>query len=445
MRTLRLLSVLAIPCVAGALSWSLPARAQVTEAERAAARQLFKEGDELQRAGKLTEALDKFRRAQQVFSAPTNVLRIAECEAALGHLVVSAESYRALVRTPLPTGSPPAFQAAVDQGRGELAQVEPRVPKLVVQVEPTTVPAPQLQIDGQAVPAALFGEPFPLDPGPHKVLVYASGYLSAEQTVVLKERETRSLQVPLKPIAGITYAPGSTPPPPPTTPAVTTDTAPPAGELPQGTPPPPPAIVDANAPGDVHKRPRVALLVGAHLGLELPAGQIPQPASGTAINMTDESGGGLAYALDAGVRFARYGYVGLTLEHAGLGGGKNPTSISPGAGDLSSNTTSFGAVVGVIGNPDRVSFFGELGFQARWYSLSWTDSTGAKQSASYSGAELLLGMGIWIPAGRVLRLLPEVTGGIGSFETPNNTQSTDNTPGHGFVMLGLAGLFNIDL
>jgi hypothetical protein len=445
MRTLRLLSVLAVPWVAGVLSWSRPARAQVTEAERAAARQLFKEGDELQRAGKLTEALDKFQRAQQVFSAPTNVLRIAECEAALGHLVVSAESYRALVRTPLPAGSPPAFQAAVDQGRAELAQVEPRVPKLVVQVEPTSVPAPQLQIDGQAVPAALFGEPFPLDPGPHKVLVYASGYLSTEQTVVLKERETRSLQVPLKPIAGITYAPGATPPPPPTTPPVATEAPPPTGELPQGTPPPPPAITDANAPGDRRKRPRVALLLGAHLGLELPAGQIPQPGTGTAINTTDESGGGLAYALDVGVRFARYGYVGLTLEHAALGGGKNHANISPGASDLSSNTTSFGAVVGVIGNPDRVSFFGELGFQGRWYSLAWTDASGAKQSAGYSGVELLLGMGLWIPAGRVLRLLPEVTGGIGSFPTPNNAQSTDNTPGHGFVMLGLGGLFNIDL
>src|ERR1700722_18125764 len=140
MRTLRLFFLPVVPGDASALAWSTPARAQVTEAERAAARQLFKEGDELQRAGKFTEALDKFQRAQQVFSAPTNVLRIAECDAALGRLVASAESYPALVRTPLPAGSPPAFQAAVDQARAELAQVEPRVPKLVVQVEPPGVP-----------------------------------------------------------------------------------------------------------------------------------------------------------------------------------------------------------------------------------------------------------------------------------------------------------------
>src|ERR1700691_20763 len=101
MRTLRLLMLLALPGAAAALSWSTPARAQVTESERAAARQLFKEGDELQRAGKFTEALDKFQRAQQAFSAPTNVLRIAECDAALGKLVESAEAYRAVARTAL--------------------------------------------------------------------------------------------------------------------------------------------------------------------------------------------------------------------------------------------------------------------------------------------------------------------------------------------------------
>jgi len=438
MRTLRLLFFLALPGATSALSWSTPAPAQVTESERAAARQLFKEGDELQRAGKFTEALDKFQRAQQVFSAPTNVLRIAECDAALGRLVASAESYRALVRTPLPPGSPPVFQQAVDQARGELAQVEPRVPKLVVQVEPPGVPGPQLQIDGQAVPAALFGEPFQLDPGSHKVLVYAPGYMSAEQSVVLKERETRTLQVTLKSIAGVTYAPGTPPPP-----VVTTDTPPPT-EPPPGMPPPPPAIVDENAPALVHKRNRPALILGLHLGLELPAGQIPNPA-GAAVNTTDVSAGGLAYALDAGVRFARYGYIGLTLEHAGLGAGKTPASIDPLASGVTSNTTSFGVVLGVISNPDRVSFFGEVGLQGRWYSLSWQDN-GNSQSASYSGAELLLGVGLWLPVGRTFRLLPEATAGLGTFTPPNSPSTSDsNNPGHGFVMLGVGGLFNIDL
>src|SRR5580704_2093728 len=122
-----------------ALSWATVARAQVSDAERAAARELFHAGDELQRAGHFAEALDRFQRAQQVFRAPTNLLRIAECDAALGRLVESAEAYREVVRTTLPPDAPAAFQAAVAQANAELAQVEPRVPRVVVQVQPAGV------------------------------------------------------------------------------------------------------------------------------------------------------------------------------------------------------------------------------------------------------------------------------------------------------------------
>ncbi len=136
--------------------------------------------------------------------------------------------------------------------------------------------------------------------------------------------------------------------------------------------------------------------------------------------------------------------AGHALAHAGLGAGKTPGSIESGASGAASNTTSFGAVVGVIANPDRVSFFGEVGLQGRWYSLTWTDSSGG-QSANYSGAELLLGMGLWLPVGHTFRLLPELTGGLGSFNPPSNASGATNSAGHGFIMLGVGGLFNIDL
>ncbi len=169
-----------ISIVLGAMAWAAGAGAQVSDGQRAAARDLFKQGDELQRAGHFAEALDKFQRAEQVFAAPTNKLRIAECEAALGQLVESGEAYRVVVRTALPPGSPPAFQAAVDQAKAEFDQVDPRIPRLVVQVQPA-VPNVRLQIDGQAIPAALLGQPMPLDPGPHKASAVAPGYVSAEQ------------------------------------------------------------------------------------------------------------------------------------------------------------------------------------------------------------------------------------------------------------------------
>ena len=159
-------------------------------------------------------------------------------------------------------------------------------------------------------------------------------------------------------------------------------------------------------------------------------------------------GAGFAYALDAGVRFARQWHIGVTLEHAGLGAGKTPTDLEAGAQALSSNTTAAGAVLGFVVNPDRASFFGEVGVEARWYTLSWTDSSGP-QSARYSNGELLLGVGLWLPAGRTVRFMPELTAGLGVFGPPDTGASTaggsDASAGHGFVMLGLAGLFNVNL
>jgi len=438
--------------VAGAVSvlaWSTTTHAQVGDAERAAARDLFRQGDELQRAGKMAEALDKFNRAQQVFPAPTNQVRIAECDAALGRLVESAETYRAVVRTTLPAGSPAAFTAAVEQAKAELAQVEPRVPKLVVVTDPPSVPQAQLTIDGQSVPAALIGEQIPLDPGSHRVSVQAPGLAAPEQSVVLKERETRSVTLVLKP------APGMLPPPPPTgapPPPGGARPVPPAAEYVgggEGAPPPPPPLVEGGAIEPAHKASRVGLLLGLHLGLDLPTGQIPVAAGFPAVDVSAVSGSGFAYALDGGLRFARQWYIGLTVEHASLGAGRDVGTFQANAQQLSSNTTALGLVLGLIVNPEHVSFFGEIGAQARWYSINWTDGFGQTQSSSYNGGEVLLGAGVWIPAGRSFRLLPEATASIGTFTPPDasGSGSSNNASGvgHAFFMLGVGGFFNLDL
>lgn len=414
------------------------ARAQISDAERLAARDLFKQGDELQRAGKYADALDKFQRAQQVIQAPTNVLRIAECQAQLNKLVEATESYRAVVRWPLAAGAPAAFQSAIDQAKGELAQVEPRVPKLLVQVTPTNVTNESLVIDGTAVPAALVGEPIPLDPGEHRVTVTATGYASPEQAVTLKERETRTLNVQLQVSAG------TLPPPPP--PAASSSAQPP--------PPPPPAYGSSSSepaqppPYEPEKPPerkdtRGSILLGAHLGLEIPAGQVPLSASfpqPSPVSIGDISGPGLGYGLDVGVRFLHNWYLGLTLDHAELVQGKNLSSVGDSTGSIQSNTTSFGLIGAFIATPEKLSFLGEIGLQNRWYNFQFAGSG----TQSYSSGELLVGIGLWIPVGRFFRMVPLGTVGFGDFTAPGASASSGG-PAHAFVMLGVDGFYNIDL
>ncbi len=420
------------------LAWSPPARAQVSDAERAAARDLFKQGDELQRAGKFPEALDKFQRAEQVIHAPTNVLRIAECQAAMGKLVEAAESYRQVTRWTLPAGSPPAFQSAIDQAKGELAQVEPRVPKVLVQVTPTPAQGsqPELVIDGASVPFALVGEQIPLDPGSHTLQAKAAGYASQTESVSLRERDTKTVALRLEPApgGGAAVAPspaGGTPPPPP----------PPYGasNAPPGTPPPPPPVAMESAPAAIRQRSNVGILIGAHLGAVAPTGRIPT-ADGNMSDLNNVSAGGVGVGIDGGLRFARHWYVGASYDHDVF----SPTTTNPQLTSAQSHSETFGLDFAFIVNPDRVSFYGTLGLQTRIYTLSATNIP----SETYTSGELLAGVGIWIPIGHWFRLLPELTGGFGSFGTPGSISGTTNgygEAGHGFFTLGLVGYYNIDL
>ncbi len=402
-----------------------------------------RKGDQLQRAGHFAEALDKFQRAQQVYAAPTNLLRIAECDAALGKLVASAEAYREILRTPLPAGSPPAFQAAVDQAKAELSQVEPRMPKVTVQVQPAGVQNPQLQIDGQNVSGALIGEPMPLDAGAHKIAVVAPGYASSEQQVDLKERDEKTVAFALNAnaqgTAGAAFAGGVT---------VGASAGPPpvAG----ATPPPPPPIVAADLGPSQPLQSRLGFLFGLHLGIEGAGGQVPAPNTTGSVDVGDVGASGFAWGLDGGLRFARHWYVGLTLDRATLSGNAGSFQKDTGSSvsNVNSSTTQLGVVIALIGNPDRVSFYGELGLAERWFDVRETSTmTSGEIRKLYEGGEFTLGIGIWIPAGRHFRILPKFTLGLGTLSSGDGSggPASPYTSFATFGMLGVAGFYNIDL
>jgi hypothetical protein len=400
------------------LTWVGVASAQVSDSQRAAARDLFKQGNQLQRARHFAEALDKFQRAEQVFAAPTNELRIAECEAALGQLVESGEAYRSVTRTPIGPASPPAFQAAVDQAKAEFDQVEPRIPKLVVQVQPLGSNV-LLQIDGQNVSAALIGQPLPLDPGPHKASVSAPGFATAEQSVSLKERETVVVQLLLK--RGASPGPG---------PNVT---EPSAGQIATPGASPPPQSSEAPAP-ETRRESRIGVIAGGHLGLELAGGSLPPDSNtATSLGLGSVAGAGIAFGLDGGLRFARRWYVGASLEHAAFASTRTST------GQSTADTTLASLVLGLIVNPDHVSFYAEAAAGARWFHYAVKGGVGTLRQAG----ELSLGGGVWIPIGRGFRLLPKATLGLGGFDGLDR-EGTSTTYAHVFFMLGTAGFYNAD-
>jgi hypothetical protein len=197
------------------------------------------------------------------------------------------------------------------------------------------------------------------------------------------------------------------------------------------------AYVPPTAP---EKKSYIGFLGGIHFGDELPEGTTPLPAGSSASsdNLGNVSGSGLAFGLDGGFRFGRNWILGVVVEHAQLD--KNPQK---------SDTTMVGASIGIVTNPDRVSFYGCLGIAGRWYNLEYTDpASGSVSSQQYQSADVLLGLGIWIPIGSSIRLVPELTASIGSFTenaSVGGTTSSSGTQGHEFYMFGVAGYYNLDL
>ena len=168
-----------------------------SDSERGVARELAQEGDGLQRAGRYAEALEKFERAEKIVAAPTHLVRIAECQAALGKLVEAAESYRHAQRIPVPAEAPAVLLRAEEEAQRELVALEPRVPKLTLTITPRAAVGLEVEIDGHPLNVAVVGEPIPLDPGRHEVVVRASGGAAFRGDVRLADGEVKELAVAL--------------------------------------------------------------------------------------------------------------------------------------------------------------------------------------------------------------------------------------------------------
>jgi hypothetical protein len=170
----------------------------VSDADRAAARDLFNDGVQLQKDAKYNDALDRFSRSYSVFAAPTTALRIAQCKVSLGKLLEGAEGYRALANMQIPPNSPPAFFEAQKTASTELSAVDPRIPRAKINVTPANVPGLTVTVDGQPMNVALVGASRPVDPGSHKVVANAPGYWQVEMAFEIKEKETKDVAVPMK-------------------------------------------------------------------------------------------------------------------------------------------------------------------------------------------------------------------------------------------------------
>lgn len=417
---------LAVVLVSSAVA---PAVRAESAADKATAREVATEGIQLYRAGKYADALDRFRRAQALYDAPVHLLYIARSQAKLGQLVEASENYRLLDHYALPSGAPPAWVSAVDDGRKELQALEPRIPKLRILTDPG-VRDPSLRVDGNPVSAAVLGLPRPVNPGQHHVELAVNGFEPGVADVAIAESESKDVTVrPGRPVAGA-------PIPPPA--------APPNG-------PPPPGA----APTGAEEKPSlIGFLAGARLGGAVPTGQALHFTGARGIvsqdiNMSDvfQSGGGAE--LHLGVRIAQYFTPVLYAETEGLTPGSGFDRASKISG-TTARSAGLGLIVGTA--PHKLGGFGELDFLTESYSYTSTPNTSTQEcKVKASGGALRLGGGGFLPIVSFLNATAFAmitVGRFASLETSGNTCvvsggdiPSDDQRTHSSVFIGIGGDF----
>jgi hypothetical protein len=138
---------------------------------RAAARKIALEGVTALQADNADLASQKLEKAFQLLPAPSIALWSARALAKRGLLVEAAERYVLAGRLPSSEGNEQAVQVQAQRDAArELAELSPRIPKLVLTLEGAKPSEVQITMDGKAVSSALIGEEQPANPGAHRVL-----------------------------------------------------------------------------------------------------------------------------------------------------------------------------------------------------------------------------------------------------------------------------------
>src|SRR6185312_8362197 len=128
-------STIALLTALGLLLAPASASAQLSDADKASARALAQQGQDALDKRDFATAADRFARAGELVHVPTLALGLARARMGLGQWVAAAETYNRLVREGVPAGAPPIFARAVADARKELAELEPRIPSVIIAVK----------------------------------------------------------------------------------------------------------------------------------------------------------------------------------------------------------------------------------------------------------------------------------------------------------------------
>ncbi|OJY24304.1 MAG: hypothetical protein BGO98_20810 [Myxococcales bacterium 68-20] len=174
--------------------WQLPAAA----GDPATAREQLKIGYLLAQDGKCDEALPHLVESLRLDPKAITLINLADCEEKVGKLT-SAMSHWVDARA---RAQAEGLRPIEEEATTRATALEPRLARLTIVLSPTAPKDAVVERDGVVLGAPSMGIPLPLDPGPHAIVVKATGRADATSQITLGEGESKRIELDAGPSTG---------------------------------------------------------------------------------------------------------------------------------------------------------------------------------------------------------------------------------------------------
>jgi hypothetical protein len=163
-----------------------------SKGDAAAAQALFYEARSLMKDGKYAVACPKLEESLRLDYGIGTEFNLADCNEKRGQLATAWTGFLHVASAAKTQNQAEREKVARERAKS----IEPRLPKLVIEVASPTVTGLEVTRDGVVLGAASWNTPMPVDPGIHRVTASAAGRQPWEGTVSATEGTTVRISVP---------------------------------------------------------------------------------------------------------------------------------------------------------------------------------------------------------------------------------------------------------
>jgi hypothetical protein len=182
-RALFAISTFAIAMIANPTDEGLVQAAEPTREELDKARERFLAAEEAERRGNYQVALQGFQKVYETRPSASVRFHLGFCNESLGRMASALAHYRDARDVSLKEGKAEAAKAASDA----ILRITPKLSYVIIT---SSEPCP-ITMDGIVLDGVKFGEAYPLDAGPHRIVCKPKAFAAQQEDVTLQEGEER--------------------------------------------------------------------------------------------------------------------------------------------------------------------------------------------------------------------------------------------------------------